>query len=378
MSFESLVKKSAEFHSRLALSKVNTTHNRIHQIATYKPSSEILEHAQGTRIITHSSVIKVIEDFLKMKLISGSPIEKKLYAGMTGNDFVKRLIVNRPLVFMNKSDTTLTLDNQYLPVTKEWQKVSTGSTEFPINDFLTYEEMAISALVGVSTPTFFINNGNKFNHAIPDNDHQDFGIIVGLVGCRFENRDEMESRFVLKSGIPNEWRHIYQSKHTSGFSPERFRERMSVTFSTLIGEAEARGNEYRQKVYLNVTGLGLGVWRYSDLQPQLFIDEFIRVLEQTQTNCIHTVNFAYINGKIPSTVRDINIISTKRNLADKIEEGLLLVGAYAWDSNSYPGNEYYLGSLSGSMDPAAACCSTITELQNPLINDFTNRINVYD
>lgn len=70
---------------------------------------------------------------------------------------------------------------------------------------------------------------------------------------------------------------------------------------------------------------------------------------------------------VGSSIKNIKV--NKRAPSEKLEdESLLLVVSYAWDGNSYPGNEFWVGSLSASGDPAAACSTTIAELHNVEIN----------
>jgi len=72
-----------------------------------------------------------------------------------------------------------------------------------------------------------------------------------------------------------------------------------------------------------------------------------------------------------SQVNGVNVVFSKNDpfqLINEETDALLRLCMFAWDGNSFPGNEYWMGKLSSTGDSAAACCSQIPELLNPHIN----------
>ena len=52
----------------------------------------------------------------------------------------------------------------------------------------------------------------------------------------------------------------------------------------------------------------------------------------------------------------------------------LVVAQFAWDSNAYPGNEFWIGDFAASGDPSAACCSGIAAMYEQLNNDDNQKV----
>lgn len=173
-------------------------------------------------------------------------------------------------------------------------------------------------------------------------------------------------------------------------------------------EAESRGEENGRNVFVNVVGCGLGVWKVSPHQPDVYILTFLEriraFLKKDLLNHVTDVNFAYIKTSPGITALftnsaeqtdspvekriffeskrhpkgGINVQMENREPSAKLtgeHEGKLLVITYPWDGNAHPGNEFWLGSLTGSGDPAAACSTQVAELHNAHINPAVSGYN---
>uniref|UniRef100_A0A7S4PK94 Uncharacterized protein n=1 Tax=Paramoeba aestuarina TaxID=180227 RepID=A0A7S4PK94_9EUKA len=432
-----LAAKSAQFDKTIC--QFPTQDNRIKNI--YKRNTKLenarylVECADRTRILVHKDVFEFMNEFIRHKQLHGSPLEKVVYEGMTPSKLAVRLISKRPLYFFGRHDSSL-LRNGTTPPSRSWLSLGTAEGDedsIDLCEYISYDEMQLSALCGVSSPTVFINSGSRHNQGIASDtdDYEERGVYVGLVGARFEKTDRMESTHIVvakrnneeagygKNGNASErrkylamWAKLYglggkdphfpsyeevQSKSTVGtfcplkrlgahFNVKVFKRRMRFVIEPYLLDANQRGKEAKKKVYCFAVGLGLGVWAIdSRTQGKYLVDVFVEVIREQDLSTISVVDFSWFpdccenqpgikNGKILPTENgnEIEILFTKRNPADKLTgkyAGMLPVSCYAWDGNSFPGNEYWCGMLCASGDPAAASCSTIPEMQNAQIND---------
>ena len=417
MDYDELLERS-----RALPYEIPTRANRLSELRAR--AREVEEHAAGVRPVLHGEVVPLIRAFLEIKRELGSPAEQAVYAGLDEVGFVSRLLSKRPLAFLNAFDRYLLRDGT--SGIGGFELVGGRYERHPLTlaDLLSYDEVAISALLGVSVPTHFINAGSRNNRAVPGEpgSFEPRGIYVGLVGARFEKPERMEWQHVRVTPEQNTpakgygpdadpaapatrlsraWAAFYGREHlpsyaeaaadSSGrylplgdglFDTELYTHRIRASVEVFLREADRRAAAAGQRAYAHAVGLGLGVWQIHPRQLGLTMEVYADVLREVALPHLADVDFSWIGGvNACGRVRDgetfasgpnqVRIHFSQRDPAAPLrgaDAGKLLVAMYAWDANAFPGNEYWLGSLSASGDPAAACCSNLPELQNPDVN----------
>jgi hypothetical protein len=183
-----------------------------------------------------------------------------------------------------------------------------------LKDYISYDEMQISSLLSVACPSFFINNGSRYNKARKqkDDEYERQGVYVGMVGARFEVLEQMESQHILISRYLNTeengygrnrdessqtskkmkiWEKFYRvhpfptfdeaiqlSKNEENqivpsgndyfFNMKVYKERMRMVIEPYFLFCNQYSESASKRGHVRVVGLGLGVW--FDVHRMLF------------------------------------------------------------------------------------------------------------
>ena len=426
---------------------------------------KIAYHARNSYTIYHKNLNDVLTKFLKYKKEKGTTTENTVYNAIENKkQFIERLLTNRPLVFYGTNDIYRLRDNTRGHVKtfdfKELIKKNVNDNTQPnLYDYISYDEMELSAFLGCSVQTYLINNCNKLNEGeidtrkVAGKDYVESGYYIGMVGPRFEREDLMDWKYIIvtpeqnikengyidKPATPaklvpangkllchsmygdsclytykslllqdlnNEKLYIKYKENDGAedkyFNIDAYKKRLQCVFEPFFLDANKRGT-HDKKTYCHVVGLGLGAWvilKIETEQIQLYVDALLETLVNlyTKTPNINYVDLSWINTQRNSKNKEINKFTEfQQTMVEALKkigitvfhsynnpfsykkvivlgnsafnmDNNTLVAMYAWDSNAYAGNEYYDDYLNWSGDPAAACCSTISFLQNPAIN----------
>ena len=338
---------------------------------------------------------------------------------MSANAFVNRCLTKRPLAFYYITDITV-----LRPGTPQGTFIDYDP------EYINYDEMQISALMSMYVPTYFLNEGLRNNgimHKILQNDNNaktSYGVFVASVGARFEKPGLMVTRKqntanngygknpgkTTKSDLLKIWAQFYGISHFPEydeindsmtqyikykvigqdffFNKDIYRHRLKMVIIPFLLQAnyaltDRDHKEGRNKVHVRAVGLGIGAWSIGQIIQQqreimISIYEFsLRSLSLPNVAVVELLGFhSYPNHKntkdFDYEIGGIRFISRNNfevyGPASPVDPNHKLVAQYAWDGNSYPGNEYWIGDLEASGNAAAVCCSLISELQNPEIH----------
>ncbi|XP_034119584.1 uncharacterized protein LOC117578270 [Drosophila albomicans] len=379
--------------------------------------------------IVHELTLVLLLNFLEHKQKYGNAKELSVYGNLSLTDFVQRLLDKRCAYFFGGSDTFKLLSGQRgSGGFEQIGDVEKQRSPLLLDQVLSYDEIKLAALLYVSTHSEFINNGDRSNAGVVEQNKtliEREGVIMGMIGARFERDEVMEYQDIIitprqnteakgygyKADKPQNrvldyrrlWRDFYEEPqdfrytdvpqdasrflpllHDEGYLDARvMSKRYAISFDCLLLEAEARAAAAGKLAYIHVVGFGLGVWKILEEQERIFLSTFEQRLRALSTRLLHVgdVHFSWFHLKQCDGIHDgafikepthpqggIKVRLSVRNPNDKLKKDQLLLVTYAWDGNALPGNEFWANMLVSTGDPAAACSTLITELQNSHIN----------
>lgn len=279
----------------------NMKHNVFyHVVDDIKTKEKLVKMARETRPFMATEIWDLLEDYMDfMKNLSH--IEgrnyKVVYENLSKEDFVKRLLFKRPIVFYRKDDLFLMrYHGQEMKInTNCAYKVAKILDPLPdlvpyLREYISYDENLLSSLIGMSSPTYYFNIGAGRSGSKAKQPHIDEGILCGIVGARNSKKSYMEHRFVFprndnshinchlsdsfwikkvyKDAFPQgiiptinaiyENKELYKSIYIDGINEVYLEKRLMLSVIPFIREAISRGIENNRNVFCSVPPIGAG------------------------------------------------------------------------------------------------------------------------
>lgn len=90
-----------------------------------------------------------------------------------------------------------------------------------------------------------------------------------------ENCLDYNETIKLKESLPNSDKERFTRMDNEIFDNYVYYKRLAISFDTLLLEANYRAMKVNKTAYLHVVGLGLGVWKISPHQNDVYLDTFV-------------------------------------------------------------------------------------------------------
>ena len=193
----------------------------------------VSQMAAAVRPLVLDRTLSFLDRFIAVKRAFGSSQERRLYTeSLTARLLIQRLLTCRPVVFTRSDDLSMLRDasevvsevGHTLParassagystlhafdfdctgrdaIAKSGQHVAVP----PFDKYLSYDEMAVAALIGISVPTYFISKGETgcLGEKGAPGTFEPVGVYTGVVGARLEREGLMEHAHCLVTPAQN-------------------------------------------------------------------------------------------------------------------------------------------------------------------------------